>query len=551
VKKITVKIAGKIGLGYGILTIAIVLNAVLVIRAIIFSSEINQKISQTYEPSEIKLNQLANLVSKSQMLTRSWVFVDQIANTPDKIELARVHSAQFPLLIQEINVIADDWDDSTRAEYKNICMLINDSLITLQKEVMENLVNLSDYNDPGVYFMIVPLVSDKGEITTLIDRILSKIDALYTVQKNKVVAARLEMEQSFDQLKNYIKYTSFALIFISIIIGLITVRSLVRPINTIKNRLLTMSQGNLPETIMKERSDEIGEMAKALNQLVAGLKRISGFALEIGRGNYKSNFIPLSEDDILGNSLLRMRDDLHAATIEESKRKTEDQQRNWATAGIAKFSEILRQDNDKLDLLSFHIISNLVNYMDANQGGIFMVNETDSSETFIELVSCYAFNRQKYLQKRIAMGEGLVGRCIQEKETIYLSDIPNEYIKIKSGLGEANPRSLLLVPLTMNTDVFGVIEVASFREILPYQIEFVEKIAESIASTLKAVRINMRTSRLLEQSRIQTEELAAQEEEMRQNMEELRATQEQSSRKERELQKTVDDLQNKIEKKTD
>ena len=275
------------------------------------------------------------------------------------------------------------------------------------------------------------------------------------------------------------------------------------------------------------------------------LKAISGFALEIGRGNYTSDFTPLSENDVLGNSLLRMRDDLNAAAIEESKRKEEDQQRNWATVGIAKFSEILRQDNDKLDMLSYLIISNLVKYLDANQGGIFLFNDTDDASPFAELVSCYAFNRKKHLEKRVAIGEGLVGRCILEKATIYLTDIPGEYIKITSGMGESNPRNLVLVPLMMNDEVFGVIEIASFKELHKYQTEFIEKIAESIAATLKAVKINTRTSKLLEQSRIQAEELAAQEEEMRQNMEELRATQEQSFRKEKELQTTVEELKRK------
>ena len=252
-----------------------------------------------------------------------------------------------------------------------------------------------------------------------------------------------------------------------------------------------MSKGILPTEKIRETNDEIGEMSKALNELVQGLKALSGFALEIGRGNFSHDFKPLSDDDVLGNSLLRMRDDLKLAAEEDAKRKIEDEQRNWATAGIAKFSDILRHDNDKLDTLSYNVLSSLVEYLGANQGGIFIINSTDGPESFSELVACYAYDRRKYLQKRIEMGEGLVGRCILEKETIYLTDIPENYIKINSGMGEATPRSLILVPLEVNDEVFGVIEIASFSNLQAYQREFVEKIAEIVASTISTVKINM------------------------------------------------------------
>ncbi|MFW6224568.1 MAG: GAF domain-containing protein, partial [Bacteroidota bacterium] len=297
--------------------------------------------------------------------------------------------------------------------------------------------------------------------------------------------------------------------------------------------LSEMGEGKLPEHTLKAREDEIGDMSKALNFLIDGLKEKVTFASEIGAGNFEHDFKPLSEEDTLGISLVEMRGSLRQAKTEEEKRKIEDTKRNWATQGVAKFAELLRQNNDNLQELSFNIIRNLVGYLEANQGGVFILRE-DTEVPAVELSACYAYERRKFLKKTIAKGEGLVGTCLQEGETIFLTDIPDSYINITSGLGDSNPRCILIVPLKLNDEIFGVIEIASFKVLESYHIEFVEKVAESIASTISSVKINIRTTELLHQSQEQSEEMRAQEEEMRQNMEEMHATQEEMERKETE-----------------
>jgi PAS domain-containing protein len=314
---------------------------------------------------------------------------------------------------------------------------------------------------------------------------------------------------------------------------------IIRPVKYFREHLVSMSKGVMPKQKVKETPDEIGDMAAALNELIRGLKETTEFSLEIGKGNFEFQFVPLSDEDDLGNGLLTMRMNLKHASEEEERRKKEDGQRNWASHGIAKFSEILRLNNDNVEKLTYDVISNLVKYCDANQGGLFLINDDDERRKYVELVASYAFSRKKFLEKQIDMGVGLIGRSIQEGETIYMTEIPNSYITITSGLGDDNPKSLLIVPLKINDEVYGVIEIASFKEFEKYQIEFVEKIGENIAATLSSVKINIRTAQLLETTRQQAEEMKAQEEEMRQNMEELQATQEESARREAELEKKV------------
>ena len=148
------------------------------------------------------------------------------------------------------------------------------------------------------------------------------------------------------------------------------------------------------------------------------------------------------------------------------------------------------------------------------------------------MVSAYAWDRKKYLTKTIEIGEGLVGQAAIEKGTIYLTDVPDNYVSITSGLGDANPRSILIVPLLFNDELFGVMEFASFKPYQNFEIEFVEKLAEIVASTISRANINKQTQKLLKDSQKLTEELRTQEEEMRQNLEEMNATQEEMQQRE-------------------
>jgi PAS domain S-box-containing protein len=287
------------------------------------------------------------------------------------------------------------------------------------------------------------------------------------------------------------------------------------------------------------RTEKIRQYEEELQKLHTVIREAAEFIGEIGNGNLDATYENGEGDTTLRTALLTMKEQLKHLSEQEKNQ-------HWTNEGLAVFSDLLRQPFQTLEAFSDALIAQLVKYLKANQGGIFILNDEQAEEPILELSAAYAYNKKKHIQKRIYPGEGLLGQAYLEKETIYLTEVPDEYVQITSGLGEANPRCILIVPLKHNELLAGVLELASFHTMEPYQIEFVEKVAESIATIVSSLKISHRTEKLLQETKIQAESLRAQEEEMRQNLEELKTTQENNERIEQELRHHKDLLEQKL-----
>jgi PAS domain S-box-containing protein len=280
-----------------------------------------------------------------------------------------------------------------------------------------------------------------------------------------------------------------------------------------------LSYSIIKKTNLKALQQQLSLYQSQITSATQFIKAIEQGNLDIQYNNTDE----AGDENSLASSLVSMRNQM-------KKFSSEEKQRNWVTEGLARFAEILRSKNDDQAALTNQVISSLVKYMEANQGALYILDDEDPNNITLELVACYAYNRQKHLNQRFAPGEGIIGQVVLEKNTTYLKTIPKDYIRITSGLGEGLPRNLLVVPLKIEERVWGVVEIASFQEIGQHQIEFVEKLGESIASTIAAVKSSERTKKLLHESQVQAEQMRSQEEEMRQNLEELAATQEEMQR---------------------
>ena len=340
----------------------------------------------------------------------------------------------------------------------------------------------------------------------------------------------------------------FILVFIAqLIVGImISIKfsnKLTANIKKIKDGIVTLSEGTFPEKVEINSEDELAATQAATNNLIERIRTAAAFTQNIGEGRLDEQYDERYSNDVLAKALQDMHNKLKEVAAEDAKR-------TWAAKGLAEFGELIRNNEKDLKLLCYRIISDLVKFVNANQGKIFVINDEDTQNydgsPYLELMATYAWKREKFQTQVILKGEGLPGQSWYERKTIHIREIPEGYIKITSGLGEAVPRSILIVPLIVNEQVYGIIELASFETFEEYKIKFIEKLAEIIAASLSSVRINEKTKELLEQSQQQSEEMRAQEEEMRQNMEELSATQEEMVRKEREYLKRIEDLESQV-----
>ncbi len=539
-------IANKLILGFGILILATLINGLYTYSTLNENQALNQEILAIYDPSVNKLQELNGLIHSSQMLVKSWVFIEKQSETPDKKKLRDIHEFEFPNIKVELQTISQNWDSIHQEEIDLIFTTISDTLFKHHEIIIENLNSFDNYEDMMIFFEAAQMVEEGGSIIEYTKAITNRIDILEKTMVNKSNEAKKEMAMSFSWFQKFVVFAILILSIFVIIVGFFTTRSIVLPVYKLKEFLISMTKGSLPKEKLVTNNDEIGDMGDALNGYIENIQKTSDFAVALGIGDYNSEFASLGEDDALGNTLSEMRENLKKSD-EESKNRTEkDKVQNWITKGLADFGDILRQNSANMDSLAKNIMINVVDYLEVNQGAMYILNENDGDTLFLEMKSAIAYEREKFLQKNFEINEGLVGRCAYEQLPVYLKEIPESYINITSGLGTAEPKYLLLAPLAINEIVMGVIEIASFNEIPEHQIDFLTSLGENIASTILNVRTNEQTKHLLDESKMRSDELSAQEEELRQNMEELQATQEEAARREKEMSNNISAINNAI-----
>lgn len=349
----------------------------------------------------------------------------------------------------------------------------------------------------------------------------------------------------WNRILHYYRNWNVAIILLSIVlIGFIIymlqvisrrLRHSIQKVDTACSGLLA---GDIESPVDTTAYYEIGKVTQKLDSLKNQLIDRKEFIVELLSDNYNREIELLSKKDIIGQQLNALREKLHQVKLEQEARDKDNEIKRYINEGLARFSDIMRVNSNNTTALGDNLIKELVKYLRALQGTLFLIEETNIQE--LHLISAFAYDRKKFLNKKLRLGEGLIGTCALERKTINLREVPSDYIIIRSGLGDTPPNNLLIVPVIHEEDLVGVIELASLNEFKPHEIDLSEQICSNLASTIITVRNNTKTAILLEKSQQQAAEMAEQEEEMRQNMEELKATQEESARREEEMQGILD-----------
>ncbi|WP_170885567.1 response regulator [Bacillus alkalicellulosilyticus] len=339
---------------------------------------------------------------------------------------------------------------------------------------------------------------------------LTEIDRFVGMEETEMNSAFENGEQSFQFAIHLFSVLILVTLVLIIGITLFVVRGITDSINQVRNVITKVSsqpKENLARIEVKTM-DEIGEIAEAYNQMAASLEEVA------------------KQERQLTESL---------------------KEENWIKTRYAEIA-MKFQGIQKLPEFGKAFLSQVSPFVNATYGVLYVINDNNE----LMKLAGYAADGEDIGEEVIPFGQGLVGQCAKDNTVIYKTDLPPNYIVAKSGLGEAIPTSLLLIPIAMENNVFGVLELAKFEPFIPLEQKLLEQVCSASSSSIIRILDHMKIEELLIESQTLTEELQSQSEELQQQQEELRLINEQlhdqykaSDEKTKELELIKLDLEEK------
>ncbi len=347
---IKITIGGKIGAGFGVVLLFTIIAFLYTNNITNDSRNKTTEVVDVVTPSVAALETFQVELQRSQILITKWFHAQTPDDDPFKKELRTLIHEKYPHVKKGMDSLSKHWTRDEKESLKSIFVFTDKLFKHYQEDIMSQLNSFSIYDDAGVVFS-VRLAFE--EVENQLKIIYDQLDMLIASQKNNAHQTTQKMRKSFDFLMSFIKLMGVLLVIGGILTAFFTVRTIVRPVRKLKLVLQDMSYGLLPKQKMKYRSDEIGDMNVALNELVEAMERTTEFAKQVGSGDFQSYYKPLSDQDALGQALLKMRTDLA-----ENERVLE-QKVVERTEQVVRQKEEIVQQNEQLEILYKHITDSI------------------------------------------------------------------------------------------------------------------------------------------------------------------------------------------------
>ena len=295
----------------------------------------------------------------------------------------------------------------------------------------------------------------------------------------------------------------------------------------------------------RDLTDNVNELAANLTTQVRAIAEV---ATAVTKGDLTRVIAVEAQGEV---AILKDNVNQMIANLRETTQKNIEQ--DWLKTNLAKFTRMLQGQRD-LETVSKLILSELAPLVSAQHGVFYLLETSEIHPPFLKLLSTYAYRERKSLANRFYLGEGLVGQCALEKERILVTEVPSDYIRINSGLGEASPMNVVVLPVLFEGQVTAVVELASFNRFNEIHLTFFDQLTESIAIVLNTIAASMRTEELLKQSQSLAEEMQGQQTELtdtnrrlEQQAQSLKASEDLLKSQQEQLQQTNEELQEKAE----
>ncbi|GAB3821036.1 response regulator [Pontibacter rugosus] len=364
------------------------------------------------------------------------------------------------------------------------------------------------------------------------------VNELREVEQDLLDRITAQVEAEIKQNQLYLIVLALAVVALLVLLCLLSlyiINSISSSLSTLRVAADRIRVGATDVVIPIDRKDEIGMVAESFRGVLNKSVSLTKVAQAIGEGRYDVEVEVQSEEDALSFAIKNMKDNLQSFT-------TDNANRSWILAGISELNNLIAGES-ALERVSEKVISFMCNYTGSEAGVLYLHNEGGK----LDAAASYGVQYSTHQLDSHKVGVGVVGQAVSERQIKLLENIPDSYLKIKTGLSESDPANIIILPLQFTENMVGAIELCSRRSYSELEQRFFEAASERVAVMVHTLKIHLQTQELLYETQNQAEELETQQEELRQLNAELKASEEELRVNQEELQEKNSELEEKAQ----